>query len=223
MKRLLKLHPLTLIGGVVCIASAGMIWQKNSFNDLLIGYHNRPNTSQPITGSSTLKAAAIIAETSTNIATHIPASATVTTRPALHEPDPALTSLMQAIVLQSLESGVYTLATLPSELKPFAPRQFGRNTVANSEDEIQSTTQETIPVIDEDKFAELSADDYVPPEPEFKCPDPYDLPPHMRNSHNIEAIKARGCEVYMEDQQVQAQPQEPDIINDDTAMYESSI
>jgi hypothetical protein len=137
--------------------------------------------------------------------------------------NPATIDLMRAIVLQSLESGAYTLQTLPLELKPFAPKDFSFGKSSEADDNADQLADDTAEI--ESKFAEMSEDDYTPAEPKFKCPDPYDLPPNLRNTHNIEALKARGCEVPLElpSASQQAQFEESNMSNDESGMYESSI
>jgi hypothetical protein len=212
----LKLRPLTIIACLVSVTALGMAahysMASNPLNLL------KPTSIEP----------AEITMAMTPIASNKAVIQQNTPRPSVPSPlinttNPAMIELMRAVVLQSLESGAYTLNTLPIELKPFAPSDFSFGKSSEAEDKAERLAEDTAAI--EEKFAEMMADDYVPPEPEFKCPDPNDLPPHLRNSHNIEALKARGCEVYVE-AQAQIQPQESDVIDvnyDEAAMYESSI
>jgi hypothetical protein len=209
----LKLRPLTTIACLVSITTLGMaVHYAVPFNPIHLLIPASINPAQTTMAITPIPAKMVMQKKITQ---------TSVQNQFIDSINPATVDLMRAIVLQSLESGFYTLATLPAELKPFAPPNFGAMSIADTEKTEQPNEEDMAEF--EAKFAEMSADDYVPPEPEFKCPDPYDLPTNMRNSRNIETLKEHGCEVFMEDQQVQVQTPNTDSGDNDTAMYDSSI
>jgi hypothetical protein len=212
----LKLRPLTILTCLVGATALGMAAHYSSpFNtfNLLTATSIKP-------ADQTMATKPMIVNNSVMPKT-IPLPSV--SRDSIHITNPATIDLMRAVVLQSLESGVYTLQTLPIELKPFAPSAFSFHKNTAAEDKAEQLAEDTAEI--EAKFAEMMSDDYVSPDAEFKCPDPNDLPPNLRNSHNLEALKNRGCEVPMElpAEAQQVQIQEPDVNYDESATYESSI
>jgi hypothetical protein len=107
-------------------------------------------------------------------------------------PDALLKELMAVIIEQGLEDGTYTVETLPIELRPFV--RLNPNTSRAVYEAVEEITAE-----EEERIAAIEAmfeDDYVPPEPEFICPDPQDPGPQWQGSHARMILEEKGCTVY---------------------------
>jgi len=107
-------------------------------------------------------------------------------------PDALLKELMAVIIERGIEDGTYTVETLPIELRAFVRLN------PNSSRQVYEAIEE-ISELEEERIAAIEAqfaDDYVPPEPEFVCPDPEDPGPQWQGSHGRMILEERGCVVY---------------------------
>lgn len=148
----------------------------------LVGQHNiSTNSDQTLNTKYTNTNSSAPARQTT---IDIPGSQTGLVQNPIIAPDNLLPGLISAMVEQGLANGTFTIENLPIELRPYVRINLTSRAVSHENDD------ETEP--EEDQIA----NDYVSPNPEFKCPDPIDPGPHWQGPHARMILEEKGCPVY---------------------------